>query len=488
MVAGRARYVPGTTAKTDDRGVYRLTGLVPGDYLVVVPQAQVSIPTTILSGLVDSLVSGGSSAGGGLALLDLMSSGINPADALGGGIRIGDFMVASSGSVPLAGPDGRLQAFQTSFYPNASAPVQASVVSLASGEERSDINFQLRLIATSRVSGTAMGPDGPVATLGVRLMVPGDGSISESEFDVATAVTKPDGTFAFYGVPPGQFLLRGVKQPRPEIPAELLASNPTLQAMFGGGAKGPTETLFAIANISVAGSDLDGVMLQLTPGFHVSGRLAFESQAGRAQPVAAQLQNVVIMLTAADGRSPGGMFGLGDLANPDRATAQAEFKTKGYAPGKYFLTPTTPVGWQLKSATIGGRDVLDAPLEIKDADVAGLVVTYTDKTAQLSGTVRAAGETDLSETSVLLFPASYRAWIDNGMNPRRVRTARASRSGAYTITNVPAGEYFAIAIDRASEGDMQDPAYIEALSRAGTRVTVAVDPATLDLTKAQVKR
>ena len=73
-----------------------------------------------------------------------------------------------------------------------------------------------------------------------------------------------------------------------------------------------------------------------------------------------------------DGRMPGGL--LGDLGQPDRANAQGEFRTKGYAPGKYFLTVSGPGGWQVKSATMGGRDVLDAPLEIRDADVSGIVV------------------------------------------------------------------------------------------------------------------
>jgi hypothetical protein len=263
-----------------------------------------------------------------------MTSGIDPSGAKAGGVRIGDYMVASSGLVPLMSPDGRLQAFQTVFYPGAAAPAQASVLTLTSGEERTDLNFQLRLIPTSRVSGTATGPDGPVANLGVRLVVPGDGSISESEFDVATAVSKADGSFAFYGVPPGQFLLRASKQPRPEMPAELLSSNPMLQAMFGsGGAKGTTETLFASATVNVAG-DVDGVALQLVPGFHVSGRFEFDSQTGRQPPPAAQLQSVMVLLTAVDGRSASGL--LGDLSNPDRPTAQGEFRSKGYQPGRYF--------------------------------------------------------------------------------------------------------------------------------------------------------
>jgi len=421
-----------------------------------------------------------------MGLMDLMSSGVMPTEAMTGGVRIGDFMVASSGSVPLVGPDGRLMAYQTTFFPGAAVPAQASLVALKSGDERSDVNFQLRLIPTSRISGRAAGPDGPVANLGIRLVVPGDGVVSESEFDVATAITKPDGTFAFFGVPPGQFLLKAQKQPRPEIPAEALAGNPAAAALFGPGAgpAGPKVAMYAAAPISVSARDTDGLVLQLSPGFRVSGRVEFESATGRPQPAAAQIQSLSFTLVPQDGRMPNLMM----MATPDRANAQGEFQTKGNEPGKYFLNVGASGPWQLKSATIGGRDVLDAPIELRDADVTGVAVTFADKIGQVTGSVRSPGETDLSETSVVLFPADFRTWIENGMNSRRSRTVRATKPGAFTIPNVPAGDYLIVAIDRSAPADLQDPANVESLSRGATRVSVAVDPVTVNLDKTRVVR
>ena len=483
MAGGRVRYVPAWSARTDDRGTYRISSIVPGDYLVVVPQAQVSMPTTIMSSLIDIASSGNPAGAGGMAMMDLLSSGVMPTDAMTGGVRIGDFMVAGSGSVPLIGPDGRIMAYQTTFFPGAAVPAQASLVTLKSGEERSDLNFQLRLIPTSRVSGRAVGPDGPIANLGIRLVVPADGVVSESEFDVATAITKPDGTFAFFGVPPGQFLLKAQKQPRPEIPAEALAANPAAAALLAG-PPGPKISMYAAVPISVSAADTDGVVLQLSPGLRVSGRVEFESATGRPVPPAAQIQSTTINLVPQDGRMPNIMM----MASPDRANAQGEFQTKGNEPGRYFLNVTGAGQWQLKSATIGGRDVLDAPLDLRDADVAGVVVTLVDKVAQITGTVRSASEPDLSETAIVLFPADYRTWIENGMNPRRARTVRATKPGTFTIPNVPAGEYLIIALDRSAPADLQDPAQVETLSRGATRVLVAADPVTLNLDKTRVVR
>jgi hypothetical protein len=139
----------------------------------------------------------------------------------------------------------------------------------------------------------------------------------------------------------------------------------------------------------------------------------------------------------------------------------------------------------VKSATLGGRDVLDTAFDLT-ADMAGLVITFVDQMASVSGTVTAPGETDFSEALIVLFPHNHRTWIANGMSARLARSARASRNGAFSIGNVPAGEYFVVAIDQSAAGDLQDPAVIDALSRMATRITVTTDPAKVDLTKARV--
>jgi hypothetical protein len=275
------------------------------------------------------------------------------------------------------------------------------------------------------------------------------------------------------------------------MPAEIM-SNPLLGQMFGGGGGGKpqTEVLFASTDITVAGN-MDNLALQLAPGFKVSGRVEFDFRTGRPVPTGQQMQAISISLNAIDGRSAGGgvLAGLGGLATPDRVDQKGEFKTKGYQAGRYFLTVTSPGGGagplQVKSATLGGRDVLDTAFDLT-ADMAGLVITFVDQMASVSGTVTAPGETDFSEALIVLFPHNHRTWIANGMSARLARSARASRNGAFSIGNVPAGEYFVVAIDQSAAGDLQDPAVIDALSRMATRITVTTDPAKVDLTKARV--
>jgi hypothetical protein len=257
----------------------------------------------------------------------------------------------------------------------------------------------------------------------------------------------------------------------------------TMMGMGRGAAPppGPTKSVFGQAMISVGATDLEGVAFQLAEGVTLAGRVEFTSATGRAQPTATNMQ---VTLVPADGRNPGG-FGN----NRTRVTATNTFETPNYGPGKYFLQiQGAPAQWQVKSATVGGRDVLDAPVDLRDTDVTGVLITMTDEQFTLSGTVTVTGAQKVDDAVVYVFPADHRAWIENGMNPRRSRSTRAAANGTYTFTLLPAGDYLAVAVDRADEGNLQDPAFIEALSRLGTRVSVASAKQAQDLTTMKVKR
>jgi protocatechuate 3,4-dioxygenase beta subunit len=478
VLAGRARYLPAGSGRTDDRGAYRIASMQPGDYIVVIPQAPAAVPAAMMETMMKGL--GGGDMAGMMGMVDLASSGVNIGAAMQGGVRLGNYMVASaSGAPPILGADGKLFVYQTAFYPGVAVPVQAEVITLKSGDERSDVNFQLRLTPTARVSGVATGPTGPMGNLGMRLVVPADGVTSDSEFDVATVVTGADGSFTFFGVPPGQFLLRAQKEAR----ANDMAGMMTMMGMGRGAAPpaGPAKSVFGQAMISVGSTDLEGVAFQLAEGVTVAGRLEFTSATGRAQPAVTNMQ---VTLVPADGRNPGG---FGNIRN--RVTATNTFETPNYGPGKYFLQiQGAPPQWQPKSATVGGRDVLDAPIDLRDTDVAGVLITLGDEPFALSGTVTVTGAQKADEAIVYVFPADHRAWIENGMNPRRSRSTRAAANGTYSFTSLPPGDYLAVAVDRADEGNLQDPAFTEALSRLGTRVSVVSAKQSQDLTTMKVKR
>src|SRR4030095_6790653 len=113
-------------------------------------------------------------------------------------------------------------------------------------------------------------------------------------------------------------------------------------------------------------------------------------------------------------------------------------------PGRYFVrVGGAPQGWTFRGATLGGRDVTDSPLDI-DGDVSGVVLTFTDRQTQLSGTVTAENGSPDAAT-VIAFPTDPDAWVGYGSASRRLRTARVDKTGNYNVGSLPAGEYFVVA-------------------------------------------
>src|SRR4029453_18401014 len=71
------------------------------------------------------------------------------------------------------------------------------------------------------------------------------------------------------------------------------------------------------------------------------------------------------------------------------------FKLSGIAPGRYRLTINgrPPAGWVLRSAMVNGVDASDIAFEIKAENIDNVVITLTDRPAEISGVLQnAAGE------------------------------------------------------------------------------------------------
>jgi hypothetical protein len=468
FASGKSAYAPSGSATTDDRGVYRISALTPGEYAIAVPQTITTMPAAMLDSMMQGVASG---LPQGSAIADLaMSGGPSPN---GMGVRVGNLLVSSaSGLIPPPSADGRVSAYQALFYPAATSSTQAAVVTVGSGEERSGLDLQLKIVQTVKVSGTLTGPSGPVGSTSVRLLSAevdelGGGAGAET----ATTVTAADGTFTFLGVPAGQYVARVAKPPRPAMPAGM-ADNPAMAFAFGmasgaaGGAAGAgaEPTLYAQASVGVSASDVPGVSLMLAEGAKVSGRIAFD---GNSPPTPQQLQAMFVTLTPVAGNN-------GAAPAPGRVAQDAQFKTQGYPAGRYYVAPGGWGGgaWTLRSVVSGGRDVLNEPFELRDADVTDVVVTFTDKPSQITGAVHAPGGGTTPASTVIMFPADYRTWIARGMSSRLTRTSVVPKAGTFTLGTVPPGEYLLAALEDADVPGNQDAAFFEALARVATRVAV----------------
>jgi hypothetical protein len=460
VIAGRAQLAATFVVQTDDRGVYRIGNLVPGEYVVAVPFASSSAPVALGATTPDLQAT---MYQAGMAGIPMGSGSIVPQS---------ERFVLNSAGVPYGAAlesNGTIVVTPTTYYPSALVASQAQPIVIASGEERAGIDIVLRPARATFIAGRLMGPDGPVANWALHLVASDTGELS-ADPQVASAITDGDGSFMFLGIPAGSYVIQTVRasQGSGPVTTTLVNGQPTMVTTpRGAPASGQVmvpPTLWTATPVAVGPEGLRDLAVTLQRGFRVSGRVEFEGSAER--PPAARLQTVTVMLDPADGRQRAAVA-------PARLDASGQFNTAGHLPGRYVVRVTNPPGgWSVKSVMLGGTDVADVPLDLDSRDLSGLIVTFVDRSTDLQGTVRDPQGKPDNDAAVGVFPFDNRLWANAGSGSRRIRMTRASAAGTFGFSGLPPGEYGVVAFSEEVAGDWPDARFLEQLSRLATRVTL----------------
>jgi hypothetical protein len=427
----------GTVEASDDRGRFRLSGLMPGSYLICARAATQTVAVETAQAFQAAVTSGTSAD---MRRKWIETGGIWPQR---GGIVSGEWMAGGSSAEiqPLPGPNGTVLVQAPSCAPGASSPRNARVVTLAAGDEQDAVDLTLPLVTGARVSGVLLGPGGPVATSGLLLYQTGAADELRHEIPLGYSISDSSGRFAFLGVTPGSYVVRAYRV-TPTTPLNV----PVPQA---AGAPGPMRgevlpppgnpppAMFAETAVTVAGGNVDGVTVTYEQGARVSGRVVFE---GATSPPTARLQGLTISIRPVDRPVSG-------LPGDTRVAADGSFTTPGFPPGRHMVLGASSPGpeWVLSSIRIGGIDATGRAFTLSGRDVDGAVITFTDRKMSLEGVVRPAG-TGSPEATVVMFPANPQDWFSSGMSAMRVATVATSPDGAYRLDVPVPGEYLVVAV------------------------------------------
>lgn len=446
----------GPDVETDDRGLYRISQLQPGTYLVAVIASSFTMPMSLASSL--------DAARNGTGPTDIISELLGSGAPVGvlltadGGFQSGRHLVQRRGPPPTFAPDGRLLTYATTLHPGTTDPAQALAITIASGESRTGIDVPIRFAPTVRVSGVLKGQYGVIGHTTVRLIPPN--AVDTLGFDpggVASAITDDDGTFSFVDVAPGQYVLTSM------IANEADANEGT-----------PAVAVSATQSLTVTETDVTGLTVMMQPGVRISGRVEF---VGDAPP--AQLQAVI-------GFRPAGAQSWRTL----RGVVQPNgtFSALSGPPGRYVVTVLAPPGgWSLLSVSRGSRVLPDDIVELGTSEVADLVVKFSRKTTRVSGTVVSDAGAIASDADIVVFPSDSSSWRD-GTATRRIRVARATTSGRFDITGLPAGDYYVAAIVNRWMVDPLDPALLARVVVGATKISLAeAEQRTIDLKPVVIK-
>jgi hypothetical protein len=480
-VAGATHLANGPGATTDDRGVYRLMRLSPGKYIVSVPSVTMSAHAAALAPPAAPLAGRGD------------APGVEPSAEIDATLRL------MLGRYPMPRPaaDGRLQVYEPLFYPGVSLVGDARSIEVTHGQDQQSVDVQLRPVPAVRVAGRLVGPPEAVSGFTVRLLAPGMEHAGNGA-ETATTLSGPDGVFVFPAVPAGRYTLDVRKAfsqivtasspflPEPPPPAGLRYSAPSPPVTAGTEGLWLRHTttpgdsglpFWGRASLAIDRAPVEDITVAMQRGVTISGRAVFESAPqGLARTPWAGVD-------PADGDITNGLPpGLFMMQRND----QLSFAVHGLRPGKYYLRFIGNMA--IKSVVWNGRDVTYRPFDTSEGrDFTDVIVTFTDQRAQLGGGVRDAQGQPAPGAVVIAFPVERDQWINSGVSPPRLQSAPAGSDSSFRL-QLPAGDYFVVALDPDRSEGWQNSRFLEAASALASRVTLGWgESQTLDVRIADVR-
>jgi protocatechuate 3,4-dioxygenase beta subunit len=391
---GDRRLTPAGSAQTDDRGQYRIWGLMPGDYYV-----------------------------------SAVARNFN-------GGRFGRFG-GRGGFRDAANPedDDEAMAYAPTYFPGVPSVNEARPVTVGLGQESLDIDFNLQLVRTARVTGHVTNPDGTPTTSGSITLTPDAGGAGGRQLGMNYGSRiEWDGAFTVTGVPPGRYQLRA-------------RGNDTEEPQYGS------------QPLTVGSADVGNLTVVLSPGGTISGTIAF-SPSQSSPPDPTQIRIAAPSLESGVGGS--------DTA---RVEKDGRFSIHGLAAGPHLIRPNGNLhGWSLKSVIVDGRDMTDTPIEVRSGQaIPNIAIVFTDTETEIDGTVTDEHGGPVTEYTVLAFSTDASHWRALS---RHIMTTRPDQTGRFKIRGLPPGEYYVVPVDPSEQGEWFEPAYLDEHRTGASRLTL----------------
>ncbi len=309
---------------TDDRGLYRISGLVPGEYVVGAAEQKMGV----------ELTANDDPEGGNLLNRALL---------------------------------------QTAYFGGSITPNGATVLRIDTGDEKEDVNITLSNQPAQSISGvvilTADKRPVPRARLSLRKKVDeGAAVMMPSELEGLVTNSDDNGAFTFEEVPEGSYTLT-VSPPR--FLARRLNEYPTSNqaAQLPGGRFATKQQ-----DVVLAGADLNNLTLEVSAGSSISGVVTVEGGGALPRPLL-----IYPEVSGMDRRST--------APTPIRVQPDGTFSLESVPAGRISLRVVAPPDNRnpTKSITQGTTDLMREPLQVKDGEeVTGIRIVISAETTNAS--------------------------------------------------------------------------------------------------------
>lgn len=410
VVAGAPRLVADVSAKTDDRGIYRIVRLIPGTYIISLPAADRQLP-----------------------------------------------------AVP-----GKSTVYPTTFFPQTTSANAATQLRVESGDEQLGIDFQRISRETKGLTVTVSGARDRSQSLRLTLIRDDSGALV-ADVDSGSAILTPEqSSVTFPAVAIGSYVVRAFSLPparsgpvwfarAPGDVIEMMTSGS--RTASGGDASATGVTLWAESRFTID-HDMD-VLLNLAPAARVTGRFIFDGASPRLR--AEQFAMTPVLVSPSDGS---------EVPIPLRpANPDGTFDTGGLPPGRYIVWLAAGVApWTPTSTEIGGHVRDCALVDVGVEDVHDVTIRLTDRPTIVRGTIKDGDGRIRTDASAYAFPVATALWSNCGALPVVMQEARANRTGVFELHGLPPGEYFVGAAVGQFPEQWRDPDFLRRLVPGARRL------------------
>jgi sarcosine oxidase gamma subunit len=400
---GQRSFQSAGSSRTDDRGEYRLFWITPGRYFV------------------------------------MASSGANPSVGA---------LISSPNEMP---GDG----IAPTFYPGSMDISQAATIDVKPGSDIGGADIIVNRQPYYRIRGRLIDSrNGQIpAAANIALNTPlltGGTSISTS----VVTYDGRDGTFELRNVSPGPHTIR----------ATLPNSANTVTLANAGTISAASQVVLGQVSLNVVG-DMDGVVLTLSAGVSISGRLSVEGPDTPGTPGTSSLSLYRVQLRPAVANSP---FVGSPQPQSQSTSADGVFRIDNVVPGEYVIAVVPlPSDTYVKQARFNQNDVLSKPMQFSSSDSGTLEVLLSSRGGQVNGTVVDEQQRGIPNTQAVLIPDRFRDRFD------LYKTSTSDANGHFTLHGIAPGEYHLFAWEAIDPYAYFDPDLMKQFESKGKPVHIA---------------
>lgn len=372
------------------------------------------------------------------------------------GLPPGDYYVSATlrTGVEATDPSGETPGYAATYFPGTSNAAEASRVTLAVGQENTNVSFGLIATHLVRVSGQVLTSQGTSASNGMIVLLPVNaggrpGQVFQQGGGGGGRIDAT-GAFRLTNVAPGRYQLQA-------------------RAGAGGGPGGRGGPLmgrdFELArmDLTVGNDDVEGLTLVTAPGATVSGIVITDT----GEPF--DIRPSQLQIAARPANPDSAAFGGGIAAS--RIGNDWSFTLANINDAVLIRAGGDTQSWTLKSVSINGQDITDTPTEFPPGQaVTGMQIVLTKKSTTLTGQVTDSKGNPVLDATVVVFPSNDKLWT---YQSRFIKAARPDQDGKYRVAALPPESYLVIALQGLEDSQAGDPEFLAAIKDLAARLDLA---------------